>query len=277
MSCTALREHLRLLADLSKIVSAMRNLAYAELQRLNRMVAVQAHTEQVVLQALADSRAGQLAGSGQAYWLVIGAERGFCGGFNENLLNALPVLNMNHPNTVWFASGERLCQRLSPLLPPFEALSGCNSAEEASESVDVWLDTLWPRWITTGGGAELFVLHHAEHGLCERRLLPLPVLPAPSPGAEPLRTLPNAVLLPKLQAEWLRVGLLGALYQSLLHENRWRLAQMQRAQDHLDEANSRLMRAYFRQRQADITGELETLMSSLDVTATDRSGLRGEE
>ena len=33
----------------------------------------------------------------------------------------------------------------------------------------------------------------------------------------------------------------------------------------LDEAGTRLKRAYFRQRQADITSELETLMSSLDV------------
>jgi F0F1-type ATP synthase gamma subunit len=38
---------------------------------------------------------------------------------------------------------------------------------------------------------------------------------------------------------------------------------MQRAQDYLDDAGTRLRQRYFRQRQSDITSELETLMSSV--------------
>ncbi|BAK77285.1 F0F1 ATP synthase subunit gamma [Pseudogulbenkiania sp. NH8B] len=265
MSSAALRGHLRMLAELGKIVGAMRNLAYAEVQRLNRLTQSQARAESVLRQALAESHGGASSSKGRPLWLVIGAERGFCGGFNERLQAALPALCTRYPDAVWFVSGDRLSQNTLPLPLSFEALPGCNTAEEAADCIEAWLDMLWPRWSDSEPGTELFVLHHAEHDLCEQRLLPLPTLPPPSPGPPPLRTLPDAVLRPKLQTEWLRVALLGALFQSLQQENRWRLAQMQRAQDHLDDTGTRLKRAYFRQRQADITSELETLMSSLDV------------
>jgi F-type H+-transporting ATPase subunit gamma len=75
--------------------------------------------------------------------------------------------------------------------------------------------------------------------------------------------LPEETIRTRLSSEMLRVMLLGGLLQSLQQENRWRLAQMRRAQDHLEEAAQTLGRKYFRQRQADITSELETLMSSL--------------
>jgi F-type H+-transporting ATPase subunit gamma len=265
MSGAALRGHLRMLAELGKIVGAMRNLAYAEVQRLNRLTQSQARAESVLRLALAESHGGEPTGKGRPLWLVIGAERGFCGGFNERLQTALPALCAHYPDAVWFVSGDRLRQGTLPLPPAFEALAGCSMAEEAGDCVEAWLDILWPRWNGSEPGTELFVLHHMEHDLCEQRLLPLPTLPPPTPGPQPLRTLPDAVLQPKLQAEWLRVALLGALFQSLQQENRWRLAQMQRAQDHLDETGTRLKQAYFRQRQADITSELETLISSLDA------------
>lgn len=265
MSGAALRGHLRMLAELGKIVGAMRNLAYAEVQRLNRLTQSQARAEAVLRQALVASHGGEAGGKGRPLWLVIGAERGFCGGFNERLQAALPALCASNPDAIWFVSGDRLNLGTLPRPPSFEALPGCNTAEEAGSCVEAWLDILWPRWSSSEPGTELYVLHHTEHDLHEQRLLPLPTLPPPSPGPSPLRTLPDAVLRPRLESEWLRVALLGALYQSLQQENRWRLAQMQRAQDHLDETGTRLKRAYFRQRQADITSELETLMSSLDV------------
>lgn len=92
--------------------------------------------------------------------------------------------------------------------------------------------------------------------------------PAPSPAAAqrppPLRYLADAELYPALLGEHLRIQLLGAQLKSLQQENLARLAQMKRAQDHLDETRQLLRQHYFHQRQADITGELETLMSSLD-------------
>ncbi|HUL68078.1 MAG TPA: F0F1 ATP synthase subunit gamma [Burkholderiaceae bacterium] len=270
MSGVALRERLVLLDELRQIVTAMRNLAYAELQRLNRMQAACARADETIERALADTVPAVGAPPPRAtgtVWLVIGSERGFCGGFNDQLADALAGLVEREADAQWMIAGTRLRQRLEPVLHHAAWLDGCTGTEDAPACVDTWMSRLASS--APAGPAptpSLWLLHHAEHGVARRRMLPLPDLPAPSAGPPPARYLPRAQLLPKLMAEMLRVALLGALLQSLQQENHWRLAQMQRAQDYLDEAGGRLRRRYFRQRQSDITSELETLMASLDAT-----------
>ncbi|MCY1307820.1 alternate F1F0 ATPase, F1 subunit gamma [compost metagenome] len=105
----------------------------------------------------------------------------------------------------------------------------------------------------------------------------MPAFPAPNPGGAQHCYLALSVLVPKLVLKVLRIVLLGALYQSLQQENRWRLAQMERAQDHLEESRRQLDRRYFRQRQAEMTTELEMLMSSLDEVQRGRSKMGVEK
>ncbi len=271
MSGVALRERLGLLDELRQIVTAMRNLAYAELQRLNRAQSAQAKAEHAILRALADTASATQAGTAPSapthiVWLVIGAERGFCGGFNDRLADALPDLMRRHVGSTWMIAGTRLRQRVEPLLPDAAWLVGSNGTEDAVSCVDQWMSALVSLEQSHSPAAPaLRLLHHAGHGIAETPLLPMPDLPPPTPGPRPMRHLAIAELMSKLLAEMVRVGLLGALQQSLQQENHWRLGQMQRAQDYLEEAGSRLRRRYFRQRQTEITSELETLMSSLDI------------
>ena len=195
---------------------------------------------------------------------MIGTERGFCGGFNDRLADALPALMRQHPGARWMVAGARLRQRVEPFMPETVWLDGCTGVEDGPACVDAWLSKLaMPGAAEARAVPSLWLLHHAENGLAQRRLLPMPDLPRPSEGPAPMRYLPTARLLPKLLAEMIRVALLDALHRSLQQENHWRLAQMQRAQDYLDDAGTRLRQRYFRQRQSDITSELETLMSSV--------------
>jgi len=275
MSGVELRERLVLLDELRQIVTAMRNLAYAELQRLNRIQAACAKAEQAVASALADTlRGGNIVEPRHtsAVWLVIGAERGFCGGFNDQLADALPALQSQHPDAQWMIAGARLQQRVESLMPEAVWLTGCTGVADAPACVDAWLSQLaMPAPSDSRPAPSLWLMHHAEHGLAQRRLLPLPDLPPPSAGPRPMRYVPCAGLLPKLLAEMIRVALLDALHRSLQQENHWRLVQMQRAQDYLNEAGTRTRRRYFRERQSAITSELETLMSSVQPAG----GLQG--
>lgn len=268
MSGVALRERLALLYDLRQIVTAMRNLAYAEVQRLSRIRAACAKAEQAVARALADTVLGEpvvVPRPTSTVWLVIGAERGFCGGFNDQLADALPALMHQYPDARWMIAGARLRQRVEPVVPEAVWLDGCTGVEDGPACVDAWLSQLaMPGPSETRPVPSLWLLHHAEHGLVQRRLLPMPDLPPPSAGPPPMRYVPASTLLPKLLAEMIRVALLDALHRSLQQENHWRLAQMQRAEDYLNDARTRLRHRYFRERQSDITSELETLMSSLD-------------
>jgi F-type H+-transporting ATPase subunit gamma len=75
--------------------------------------------------------------------------------------------------------------------------------------------------------------------------------------------LPAAELRTALQHQARRLVLRAALHASLAQENRWRLSQMERAQDHLDELGRSLQRLSARRRQTEITNELETLMSAV--------------
>ncbi|HTT13654.1 MAG TPA: F0F1 ATP synthase subunit gamma [Burkholderiaceae bacterium] len=267
MSGVALRERLGLLDELRQIVTAMRNLAYAEVQRLSRIQSSSAKAEQAVTRALADTLHAEPIVAPRltrTVWLVIGAERGFCGGFNDQLAEALPALMHQYPAARWLIAGARLRQRVEHDVPEAVWLDGCTGVEDGPACVDAWLSQLaMPEPSESWRVPSLWLLHHAEPGLVQRRLLPLPDLPPPSAGPRPMRYVPSARLLPKLLAEMIRVALLDALHRSLQQENHWRLAQMQRAQDHLNEAGTRLRHRYFRERQSDITSELETLMSSL--------------
>lgn len=264
MSGARYRDHARLLDELQQIVGAMKNLAFAELQRVGRTLPAQEAAEQTVLQALADIVAPDMAAApGRRIWLAIGADRGFCGGFNDHLAAAVLAEQVRTPTAVWLVAGERLRQRLEDRLPEAVWLPGCAASEEAGTCVDTWLDAVLPH-LAAPAAPVFHVLHHGDAGPGARRLLPMPALPAPHPGSPPRRYVARAVLISGLVSEMLRVALLGALYQSLQQENRWRLAQMERAQDHLEESARQLDRDHFRERQAQITTELETLMSSLD-------------
>lgn len=264
MSGSALRERLHLLDELRQIVGAMKNLAYAELQRCNRVLPAQAEAEAVLLGALARLKplVDDAPTGGARVLLAIGSERGFCGGFNDHLAEALRP-EAARPDTRILVAGERLRQRLESILPEAEWLPGCASSDEAAEVVERWQDALAAPM--TARVPDVRVLHQSEAGPIWRQVLPWPELPPPASGEPPYRYLPIPSLLAGLRASWLRIALLGALHHSLHQENHWRLNQMQRAEEHLDESNQALARRYFRQRQTEITSELETLMSSLEI------------
>jgi len=74
MSSSLLRERMALLEELGQIVNAMKNLAYAQLQRLARLLEAQAEAEDVLRQALASLPAPGTAGPGPQAFVGAGPE-----------------------------------------------------------------------------------------------------------------------------------------------------------------------------------------------------------
>lgn len=275
MSGTALRERAALLDELHQIVMAMKNLALAELQRLGRQVeALQPALETVSL-ALAEvagadaDRASPLASApvrpgGVVGWWVIGAERGFCGAHNSHLAQAVRDLRSADPGTRFWLASRRL-QTLLEDLPGAAPLplAACAAIEEAEDTLDAWWAALDP---VLAACRELWLLYPDESGVVRRRLWPPepPALSAsPQSAPAPMHYLPLPVLTEALTRQLLQLRLRTALLAALAQENHARLAQMQRAQDHLDELGRSLRQRYAQQRQAQITDELETLMSAI--------------
>ncbi|MBX3605497.1 MAG: F0F1 ATP synthase subunit gamma [Piscinibacter sp.] len=270
----ALRERERLLGELRQIVQAMKNLAFAELQRVSRaqpaLVEARAALQRALHALPADDEDTRSARA--TTWLVVGAERGFCGAFNARLVEAMLSRRAAEPAARWLVAGTRL-GALLPADLPVVALPGCAALDEADAALDAWSLALVHE---LQAGRSLRLLHHGE-----TELLSVPLWPRPEDdgvqthgvadtGVAPLRQLALPALWSALRRQMLRLRLLGALQASLEQENRWRLAQMQRAQDHLDELGRQLRRRRAALRQADITNELETLNSSLErALATD--------
>jgi len=281
----AFRKRAALLTELHEIVQAMKNVAAAELLRLTR-------ERQTLKQALG-AVAGGLARcsemrpldvtppphTARASWLVIGAERGFCGTFNARLLQDMQALLDADPQAhVLLASrrmgdhfadhpGDHLGDHLDPADGRYVIMPGCAAVEDAAAALDCWLPALEAE---ARDGRTIWMLHTADQGFARRRLLPVPdltgIVPEPAmqgTSGPPAHYLRAPVLRTALRQQAFRLLVQAALYESLEHENRSRLTQMQLAHEHLDRLGQALRQRQAAQRQADITNELETLTSVL--------------
>jgi F-type H+-transporting ATPase subunit gamma len=269
----ALRKRSMLLSELHEIVQAMKNVASAELLRLT-------HERQTQMQALG-AVAGGLARcsemrprdvmpspqTGGASWLLIGAERGFCGTFNARLLEAMRALLDADPQTRVLLASRRMGDHLDHTDGRCVIIPGCAAVEAAAAALDCWLPALEAE---ARNGRTVWMLHASEHGFARRRLLPAPdltgIVPEPAmqgDSSPPAHYLPAPVLRAALRRQAFRLLVQAALYESLEHENRSRLTQMQLAHEHLERLGQALQRRQAAQRQADITNELETLTSVL--------------
>jgi len=282
----ALRERAETLADLRQIVQAMKNLAFAELQRLTRMAAPLAQARDSVMQALRSLDDGAEAASAQdapAAWLVIGAERGFCGAFNARLAEAAEGRRAVDPRQRFLLASRRLVDGAGAGWPDAIALPGCAAIDDADAVLERWMSALEAEALRA---ADVGVLHTDATGVVALRLWPEPQAMAqaggdvspgaaaslPSPPSPPMHYLPLPALRQALRRQARALLLRSALHASLAQENRSRLAQMERAQDHLDDLGRALQRLGASRRQAEITNELETLMSSFEGAAASASG-----
>lgn len=264
---TVLRERGKLLEELRQIVQSMKNLAFAELQRVSRMRQAHALAHEALSDALGviaegESQAGEPAG-GRQTWLVLGAERGFCGAFNAQLAASASALRADDPQASLLIASRRLLMQLEGQCDELQALPGCATSQEADMVLDAWLDQVN---LALQAGDRIGLLYAGDDGLVRQQLWP-PASPlARTARHAPQTYLPVSTLREALNRQALRLAIQGALYASLEQENHWRLAQMQRAQDHLDELGRALRQRHAALRQANITNELETLASSAMVS-----------
>jgi len=269
-----MRERADLLSELRQIVQAMKNVAFAELQRVTRALPALDEARESVLRALDSVRQDPALAQPQpvvapgTLWLAIGADRGFCGAFNARLAAAIEKLRCDDPQARVLIASRRLAELVDGTTPQIASIAGCSSIEDAYPALEGWLAAIDR---AAADAREVRLLHVGEEGIAIRRLLPALEAPRDAHGArqtrteigKPLHYLPLPDLRSALVRQAVRLLVQTGLYRSLEQENRARLVQMQRAQDHLDELGRKLRRRYAVVRQAEITNELELLMTSI--------------
>ena len=266
-----LKQRLRQLADIRGIMDAMKNLALAEIFKLrSRLENQQGMVHDLELMAadfLRDHPYDNAPQNGEAeIWVLFGSERGFCGDFNEALINHLQPL----PATPGAAAryilvGGRLTRRYQNYLTvPAHVIDGADVAEEVSSMLNRIIDRIRQLQAQTLS-VRLHVLYHDVDAGQVRSLQLLPPFlhlnrPVYSSGSQPLLHLPPMEFFSILVDEYLYCVLHQIAFTSLLAENNKRIQHMTGALQRLDERTKALARQYHVHRQEEITEEIEVIL-----------------
>jgi F-type H+-transporting ATPase subunit gamma len=264
-----LRQHLRALGEIKEILSSMKSLSVMETRKLARFGETQQRALAGIEQAAADFCRffpEVLTGPGplREVYLLLGSERGFCGDFNERLLDALQDLTME--DSLLLAVGSRLGPKLEGDPQLAAHLRGAGVTEEVPAILGQVVDTLGALE-RQYGPLGLTVLYHEVDmpAVSSRRLLP-PFQDlagkAPAFAHPPQLNLPARQFLPQLIDQYLFAALHAVFYAALMAENQRRVSHLEGAVRRLEEKLTRLEQRANALRQEEITEEIEVILLS---------------
>jgi F-type H+-transporting ATPase subunit gamma len=249
--------------EIRSILNAMKNLALMEVHKLQRLQTMQGQVVTAIENAASDFLSfypDLLPDNVQAnnVCIVLGAERGFCGDFNDSLLAAIHKENY----TGIIAIGNRLCDKLVDNAQLMSALDGANVAEEIPVILNHLIDILTA---AKPYDSHLTIVYHdiELNQIRQRQLFPpfASVKSAtPRYGYPPVLNLEPAVFLADLIEQYLLAVLHKVFYRSLMAENHSRLQHLDGAIKHLDDEMINLHRKSQIYRQEEITEEIEVIL-----------------
>lgn len=265
-----LRQHLQRLGEIRKIIASMRSLASLQVSRAERYLRHQQRVLETVEAATREllghyPALRPAAPEGGEWLLVIGSERGFCGGFNAQLISQLGLQGKSPPLLV---VGQKLAERLEGDLRLAHVVAGPTVAEEVPRQLDRLVAEM--RELNPDGRSlQLSVLCHQGEGELPRIVTLLPpfgewALADPVDPYPPLLNLAPEQLFEELVDHYLFSRLHTLLYGSLLAESRHRVQHLDGAVERIDEHLERISHRGERLRQEEITEEIEVLLLGAD-------------
>jgi F-type H+-transporting ATPase subunit gamma len=265
-----LQLHITQMEEIRTILNSMKNLAFMEIHKLLRFQTMQgqalANIENAAMDFL-DFYPLPVADDGTTHiCILVGAERGFCGDFNESLINAITA--ETYSGIV--AIGSRLCNKLED--SPFEVISsieGANVAEEVPTIINRLINNIGILKDSRGNFSQttmqLTVVYHDNmpNQITQRQILP--PFPEQKSGTQrygnpPILNLEPGVFFADLTDHYLFAVLHEIFYISLMAENHSRLQHLEGAVKHLDDETVNLRRKSQIYRQEEITEEIEVIL-----------------
>jgi F-type H+-transporting ATPase subunit gamma len=281
-----LQLHISQMEEIRTILNSMKNLAFIETHKLARFQIMQgqavANIENAALDFLDFYPSLSMTDESITHiCILVGAERGFCGDFNESLINSITAESYSGI----IAIGSRLCNRL--IDNPVEvvaSIDGANVAEEVPAILNRLIDTisslqayrgdisltLRSRQANVGPTLQLTAVYHdnASGQIVRRQILP----PFPRQqkrvlryGSPPVLNLEPADFFSNLIDHYLFAVLHEIFYISLMAENQRRLQHLEGAVKHLDDETVNLRRKSQIYRQEEITEEIEVILLNSEI------------
>jgi F-type H+-transporting ATPase subunit gamma len=274
-----IEDHIRSLGEISAIMSAMKNLALMEIQKLTRLLSAQERVVTSMQEAGADllmfyPEALPHTEDGRPLYVVIGSERGFCGDFNEQLLAQVRerLQLVGGKGLVLLTVGRKLTARISDGQSVPISVEGASVAEEVQSVLIRVMDHIHElqRQDLSARPLTITVVSHAleTDGACSQTLRPFELPPGKTArfADPPLLNLPPPVFLAELIDLYFYSFLHKIFYSALLAENRARVSHLEGAIQRLEKEISELELKRNVLRQEEITEEIELLMLSAERT-----------
>lgn len=263
------------LEDIGKIMGSMKNLSYMETRKLARFLESQRRVVAGIDAAARDFLAHYpdlLAapdGAGTLH-VLIGAERGFCGSFNESVLDALNRQpgSPGPGQSFLVAVGTRLAAALEDDPRLADSCRGASTAEEVPTVLSRLVQTL--NRITDARGLHALVVIHWDAET--EQVLSVPLLPpfrgateteAPAHPSPPQLNLAPRSFLAALIEQYLFAMLHALLFSSLMAEHQQRLRHLEGALERIDGRVRELRQRRNLLRQEEITEEIELILLNL--------------
>ena len=277
-----LQQHLQQLHEIRGILNAMKNLALMETHKLARFLDAQQQAVQAIEDIAGDfqhffpfaSNVSEARQPTLEVMVLFGSERGFCGDFNQRLLQQLTAITdtdaRNKPATPYLiALGRKLCDRLEHDARVAARLSGPSAVEEVPTVLNALIDAIGALQ-ARHGQLNLSLIYHSQQSAGQplrRQLLPpfqhtaLPTTPATQ---APVLNLAPATFFSELVDHYLFAVLHETIYTSLMAENHRRVEHMGGAVSHLEQTLTTLARRSRSLRQEEITEEIEVILLSAE-------------
>lgn len=274
------------LAKIRDILNSMKTLAYMETKKLYHCLAAQHRVVESVERAAADllSFYPQImpgaVEQGATVYLLVGSERGFCGDFNQVLLQQLESILSEPQQSQIKPAIIAIGHRLSTLMADDERVAVVLDGASVAEEVPELLQRLVHELLELQGTLDplrLFCLYHDDAGKVGCRLL-LPPFEDIGQRFSPKFMIPPVLhqtpeaLLEELSEHYLFAVLHEIIYSALMAENFRRVTHLDGAVKHLDEEEEHMRRQVNALRQEEIIEEIEVLLLNCSAPSGDNSG-----
>ena len=267
-----LERHRQSLHEIRDILNSMKTLAFMETRKLTRFLGAQ----QAVVESIEEVAADFLSFHGETLpevgattpvYLLIGTERGFCGSFNQALVDHLQAAleTQTDETPLVIAVGSKLHALIERETRAVACIGGASVAEEVSVVLNQMVKELSSIQKSHPMLTVFGLYHVGDDGIAMQKLLPPFQHQQHSPQRythPPVLQLSPPQFLIELTEHYLFATLHAMLYTSLMAENLNRVSHLENAVNHLDDKSDELARRCSAMRQEEIIEEIEVILLS---------------
>ncbi len=273
-----LDDRLHALRDINGILRAMKNLALMEQQKLTRFLTTQRRVVNSIETAAEDffsfyPEVARRLGKGTSVWLIIGSERGFCGDYNERLLEDVEQhiheRSLHEPRLVLI--GRKLVAKLAQDPRVAASLAGPTVAEEVPVVLIALMAKLRELQASQKPGIrlEVTIVHQQPSsiggGVCVHEPMKRASRRPVRMSYPPVLNLDPLSFATDLIDQHLFSLLHEVFYSALMAENLRRFQHMDQAIQRLEKDMAELALRRNSLRQEEITEEIEVIMLSAEA------------